>query len=549
MKYWVMNTEQKSAAFNAAQTLEDWDATFFARAGSEAEVGDGVLLWRGGRGGGVVAIGEIAGIAALTSSELNLRRLNMRRKGGINVSEADPVSVVLEFGHLMLSTPLSAGALEAADLGHVVKRARATGTEDLKDLSVTGKQWRELIRLSEKVQVPTVWPATWNVPPGSVVTRAELHEVYGGNPRLTVSSSAKTPNAFLFLSSDQEGARAPRWDRTLLMAPGHGQDWQTPTMENLAALAHRRRGVPLRVFVSRNSECLYVGEFAIEPKQPVADWVVVGRRASRRGRGPERVLKAPVFRLRRVDGVPIVVNSEDAFRQAPRIGLSLHPSSGQRADAAVRGLWAVLEHEPDVAASLGELDEAQLLASVVQRARRQADLNALRAAVEDSKSSEADLQNLIQRMTWIFGGEFIPGTARRNLTPRDQLDLALIRPDGTLHGVELKRANIKKLVTGHRSHLIPGPEVHEAVCQATNYLRELDEKRAQILIDLGIDCRRASMTVVIGHTYFVAGGITAKEVDETIRSYNSDRTRVSVTTYDRLIENAQRALDLTAPVR
>lgn len=148
-------------------------------------------------------------------------------------------------------------------------------------------------------------------------------------------------------------------------------------------------------------------------------------------------------------------------------------------------------------------------------------------------------------MTWIFGGEFLPGTARRNLTLRDQLDLALLRPDGTLHGVELKKADVKLLVTGQRNHLIVGPEVNKAVGQSMNYLRELDESRPKILVDLGIDCRRASMTVVIGHTGFVTTDASRRQIDETMRTYNSYLSRVNVTTYDHLIENAQRSLDLT----
>lgn len=37
-----------------------------------------------------------------------------------------------------------------------------------------------------------------------------------------------------------------------------------------------------------------------------------------------------------------------------------------------------------------------------------------------------------------------------------------------------------KLVTKPRSHVIVGPEVHEATLQAINYLRTLDEKRDAI---------------------------------------------------------------------
>lgn len=229
--------------------------------------------------------------------------------------------------------------------------------------------------------------------------------------------------------------------------------------------------------------------------------------------------------------------------------MALHPSDDRPAATAVQGLLAMLERDPSIAASLGAQDEAQLLASLVQRARQQADLDALRAAAENRDTTEETLRRLLERATWIFGGEFLPGTGRRNLTVLDQLDLVLLRADGSLHGVELKRANIAHLVKKHRNHLIVDRLVNEAAGQAMNYLRELDEKRPQILADLKLDSRRASMTVVIGHSGLDTTGATPQEVNEAIRTYNSHLSRVSVITYDTLIENAQRLLDITAPDR
>ncbi|MFJ6657804.1 Shedu anti-phage system protein SduA domain-containing protein [Streptomyces sp. NPDC091377] len=338
----------------------------------------------------------------------------------------------------------------------------------------------------------------------------------------------------------------------MLLASGQSQWTDTISDDNLAALGHRRRGVPLRVFVAHRSESLYLGEFAIEPESPVERWVDTGKRdiTPSYARQPHIVdTRAPLFRLRQLNGFSMPTDEVDPFRNVSRISLRLQPVGNQPAATAIRKLLTVLESEPATAASLVELDEAQLLATLVQRARRQADLDELRAAVEDPESSEGDLQRLVERMTWIFGGEFLPGTVRRNITLRDQLDLALLRPDGTLHGVELKKANIKRLVTGQRNHLIVGTEVNKAVGQAMNYLRELDEKRPQILVDLGIDCRRASMTVVIGHNGFVTTDASPQEIDETIRTFNSYLTRLSVTTYGRLIENAQRTINLTASGR
>ncbi|MGP3977278.1 Shedu anti-phage system protein SduA domain-containing protein [Streptomyces sp. 8N114] len=487
--------------------------------------------------------------ADLTSNEHNLWRFGVPKKKDSSGTEPAPVRATVQFNRLMLSSPLSAGVLQAAGLGQVVKRARTKETGfNLVALDLTNCQEQELFQLAEQVEPPTEWPAMWNIPPGSVVKRAEFHEVYGGNRLVTVTSSAKTPNAFLFLKSNQAGDLAPAWDGSLLTAPGYGHWRDEPSLENLAVLAHQRRGVPLRVFLAQGSECLYIGEFAVESRQPIEGSIVTGEWQNSFDPRLVHEIRTPIFRLRQLNGVPPVVRGGEAFKGAPRMNLRLRPSSDQPADALVSGLLEVLERQPGIAASLGELDEVQLLTGIVQRTRRQADLDELRAAVEEMNTKEQGLQKIIERMTWVFGGEFIPGTARRNLTARDQLDLALLRPDGTLHGVELKKAN-EKLVGGHRGHRIPSSKVHKAVCQATNYLRELDEKRPQILADWGIDCRRASMTVVIGHKSFVPADVTEKEVHETIRTYNSDHSRVTVTTYDQLIENAQRVLDLTAPLR
>ncbi|MEV5885741.1 Shedu anti-phage system protein SduA domain-containing protein [Streptomyces sp. NPDC052020] len=550
MKYWVMKAGHKSSAYDSAQNLESWDPTFRVTAPREADTGDRVLLWRGGRGGGLVAIGEVVSTAELTTTEINLWKLRTRRKKDNAATEQAPVRATVRFGRLMLSAPVSVDSLGRADLGHVAQRARAKEPDiDLTSVGLTDRQWLDLARLAEEAQSPTEWPARWNIPPGSIVKRAELHEVYGGNPLVSVSSSGKTPNVFLFLKPGEQGDFGLQWDGSILRAPGHGQHWNHPSLENLAALTHQRCGVPLRVFMFHKSECLYIGEFAIDEKNPIEDWMVIGERSLPYATDIIHRIRKPIFRLRQLSGMPPDTCCKATFEGAPRTSIRLHVLSNQPADVLIRGLMTALERSPEAAASLGEMDEVQFLASALQRARRQRDLDDLRAAVEDHKSQEGDLQKLIQRMTWIFGGEFLPGTARRNLTQRDELDLALLRPDGSLHGVELKRATIEKLVIAHRSHMIPGPKVHEAVCQAANYLRELDENRAQILASLGVDCRRASMTVVIGHNKFVTTKATAKEVNETIRTYNSIHSRVTVITYDQLVDNAQRTLDLTVPPR
>ncbi|HEX6347032.1 hypothetical protein, partial [Umezawaea sp.] len=62
----------------------------------------------------------------------------------------------------------------------------------------------------------------------------------------------------------------------------------------------------------------------------------------------------------------------------------------------------------------------------------------------------------------------------------------------------------------------------------------------------GIDARRASGTVVVGHPMYDVD-FTEQQVDEALRLHNADRSRIEVITYKQLVDRARRALDLSAP--
>jgi hypothetical protein len=133
---------------------------------------------------------------------------------------------------------------------------------------------------------------------------------------------------------------------------------------------------------------------------------------------------------------------------------------------------------------------------------------------------------------------------RKKFTVLEQLDTPLLRPDGSLHIVELKQANIPRLLITDHGKPILGTEIHIAVEQAMNYLRAFDEQRAEILASLKIDTRRASVTIVIGHVNFIDEKYTEKDLREALRTYNSHLSRIEVITYDELIDGARRTLAL-----
>jgi hypothetical protein len=80
--------------------------------------------------------------------------------------------------------------------------------------------------------------------------------------------------------------------------------------------------------------------------------------------------------------------------------------------------------------------------------------------------------------------------------------------------------------------------------QVSNYLRDFDEQRSRILDQYGLDVRRAGGTVVIGHPQFDPS-FSEREVNETLRTYASQLSRIDVITYKQLIDSARRSLQLT----
>lgn len=134
-------------------------------------------------------------------------------------------------------------------------------------------------------------------------------------------------------------------------------------------------------------------------------------------------------------------------------------------------------------------------------------------------------------------------STRRKLTLLDQFDIPLIRADGALHGVELKKAHYPRMLVTHETMAL-GPEVHLAVSRAQNYLAALDRQESVIRDELGLDCRRAFATVVIGHSMYCSHDSRA-DVSEDLRTFNSHLSRIEVITYEDLLAGAERALEIT----
>ncbi|MFK0014188.1 Shedu anti-phage system protein SduA domain-containing protein [Streptomyces sp. NPDC091027] len=216
-----------------------------------------------------------------------------------------------------------------------------------------------------------------------------------------------------------------------------------------------------------------------------------------------------------------------------RVDIEDPQEAAQRVAAASPEAWALLAADPD----------GQTILRATQLQQRSARLAGLRKVVEDRAASELDMQRALEGQYWIFGGRFVGEAAHRRLVSGDEADIPLLRGDGSLHIVELKRAMSMRgpLVKRHRGAWVPTAEVHDAVGQAVNYLVGLDENRQRIFEEFGIETRRASAIVLIGHPA-VQPSVPEWEINEALRTFNTHVNRVEVITYKELIDNAGRSL-------
>ena len=219
-----------------------------------------------------------------------------------------------------------------------------------------------------------------------------------------------------------------------------------------------------------------------------------------------------------------------------------HMQAGEVSSGLLSQIAGKLAEHVEFVSDVSELRGAELLGMAVDLKRRQSVIGKLEHLVMASTTTEPELQRILEANWWLLGAEYVEMVDRRQLTLVDQFDLPLIRSDGVLHIVELKRAGVHHMVIPHRSHYRVGDQVNEAVNQAANYLREVDELRDAIRSRFGIECRRAQATVLIGHPgHNGHEAVTLDQFREAVRTYNSHLSRIDVRTYEDLLASARHA--------
>ncbi|SIJ03355.1 Uncharacterised protein [Mycobacteroides abscessus subsp. bolletii] len=235
------------------------------------------------------------------------------------------------------------------------------------------------------------------------------------------------------------------------------------------------------------------------------------------------------------DGIYVRVDS-------PTMAAEIKKQLSTYSPETLADILSAISDKVDLVRAIQKTGHADFLASYMAIEKNTQTLVSLKEAAADPSSLEIRFQKILQKNPWMFGSQFIDVAKIRKLTVLDELDIILLTGDGSIHIVELKKANIEKMVVKYRNHYIVGDEVHQAVSQTLNYLKAVDEEAHTIKSKLEFEAHRIFATVVIGHVDHNKADIAAEEFYRSIRTYNSHLTRVQVTTYDQLIKNAQNTL-------
>lgn len=99
----------------------------------------------------------------------------------------------------------------------------------------------------------------------------------------------------------------------------------------------------------------------------------------------------------------------------------------------------------------------------------------------------------------------------------------------------------KKLVKRNHNEWTAAAPVNDAASQAISYLVGLDEHRGYLRDTVGIETRRASATVLIGHPD-VQSDASEENITEAFRALNTHLVRVEILTYKELVDNAERSI-------
>lgn len=156
----------------------------------------------------------------------------------------------------------------------------------------------------------------------------------------------------------------------------------------------------------------------------------------------------------------------------------------------------------------------------------------LSALTKDEGTAESEIQELLHEHPWILGGHFRDVTRHRALDDRNIPDFTATRiSDGCLDVIEIK---LPTAMCCRRDGNLSSA-FNDAWNQVERYLRFVDTNRDYLLREKQLRFENAKATLVIGRA------LTDNEI-RLIREKESFNGRITVLSYDQLLEQARRIL-------
>ncbi len=218
--------------------------------------------------------------------------------------------------------------------------------------------------------------------------------------------------------------------------------------------------------------------------------------------------------------------------------------SGLDTSDVAKALISVLENE-DVIEQIDAIDFSDNLAFAFRNSIRIKSLvkamDELEAALE-TESSEQYYQEWCERNGWIFGNQYVMKDTERRISRNDNVDLlATSVVSGFRDIIELKKPTFAVLVndTSHDSYYFSA-EVSKAIGQCHRYLDVFSEEAVAGLRDnREIVAYHPRATIVIGRS-----NNWTENQHRTLHGLNSRMNGISVLTYDHLLLQGRRLVDM-----
>lgn len=308
----------------------------------------------------------------------------------------------------------------------------------------------------------------------------------------------------------------------------------------------RKRVVLVPFFIRRTDRTEFAVKIVTYRKAPPPnDWAVIEEKSVSLPEAAARVL----YRALR-DHLFVAGENKDGSFLVVRVSEGT-ANIGEHDPAAVAAALTKVLGQHEIVAHLADTELSDSLMSALRGAIRVREMvtavQELRTCLSEDQKDEAVYQAWCQKHSWAFGNAYVMTDAVREIAPGDHLDLLLPTViSGYRDIVELKRPDVPVLQfdAAHRNFYFSA-DVSKAIGQCHRYLDVLHDVAAQGLADHPeIVAYHPRAIIVIGRS---AGW--SKEKLRALHGLNSRLNGVTVMTYDQLLAQGERLVELLSAKR